>query len=207
MEARSALVDRGGGPTYGWKRGPVHAMKRFFTFGRKRQPALNYAFFDTALGEMAAAATATGICRLQLRASGSHDVVVEGFSEAWPDHKARQAPQAFVDLRRQIEAYLGGDLQKFSLALDPVGTAFRREVWDEVGRVPYGSTITYGELAARLGKDHSASRAVGNALGANPLPILIPCHRVLGSDGRLTGYGGGLELKTRLLRIEGALLL
>ncbi len=182
-------------------------MRRYFKWLSWGRPVLNYAFFDTSLGEMAAAATEAGICRLQLRAAGSHEAIIDDWREAWPDRSVRKAPREFSELQRQLEAYLAGDLQDFSLPLNPDGTEFRLAVWNEATRIPYGHTITYGDLAARLGKDSSASRAVGNALGANPLPILIPCHRVLGSDGRLIGYGGGLELKTELLRIEGALLL
>lgn len=179
----------------------------FFRRGKNTKPSVSYAFFDTALGEVAAASTESGICRLQFRAAGSHQAIVEGLRADYQGHTLRKAPKAFTELGRQLEAYLNGDLEEFTLPLDPLGTSFRREVWEQAGLIPYGTTITYGDLAARLGKDRSASRAVGNALGANPLPILIPCHRVLGQDGRLTGYGGGLALKTRLLRIEGSLLL
>jgi len=182
-------------------------MKRFFGFGRRRSPTLRYAFFETALGEMAAAATGDGLCLLQLRSAGSHEAVVERLKEDWPEHQVRKAPRAFAELRKQLEAYLRGDLQAFTIPLAPEGTAFRLAVWEEAGKIPYGRTVTYGELAHRLGMDRAGSRAVGNALGANPLPILIPCHRVLGRDGRLTGYAGGLELKSSLLRIEGAILL
>jgi len=169
--------------------------------------SVRYALFNTGLGEMAAAATPAGLCRLQLRVAGSHDAFVEGLRAEHPGQRLRRDPGGVEDLRRQLEAYIAGDLQVFTLPLAPEGTDFRRAVWEETCRIPYGRTVTYGELAARLGKARTASRAVGNALGVNPLPILIPCHRVLGSDGRLTGYGGGLDLKTRLLRIEGSLLL
>ena len=83
------------------------------------------------------------------------------------------------------------------------GTVFQRAVWAEVACIPYGATTTYGEIAQRIGRS-GAARAVGAAVGANPLPILIPCHRVIGAGGSLTGYGGGLEVKAALLRLEGA---
>ncbi len=185
----------------------VMAVRKFFKLGKNTRPAVSYAFFETALGEMAAAATGKGICRLQLRSAGSHDAFVEALQADHPGLTVRKAPKVFSELKGQLEAYLGGELQVFTLPLDPVGTDFRQAVWQQARLIPYGSTITYGDLASRLGKERSASRAVGNALGANPLPILIPCHRVLGGDGRLTGYAGGLAIKTRLLRIEGALLL
>jgi O-6-methylguanine DNA methyltransferase len=183
------------------------ALRNFFKRVKKNEPEVSYAFIETALGEVAVASTVSGICRLQFRAAGSHDAIVEGLRADHPGHTLRKAPNAFTELREQLEAYLNRELQEFTLPLDPHGTPFRREVWEQARLIPYGTTITYGDLAGRMGKNRSASRAVGNALGANPLPILIPCHRVLGRDGRLTGYGGGLALKTRLLRIEGALLL
>ena len=92
-------------------------------------------------------------------------------------------------------------LTEFYLTLSPEGTPFYREVWRELERIPYGRTISYGRLARRLGKP-GAARAVGTANGRNPLPIVIPCHRVIGSDGSLTGYGGGLRFKRALLELE-----
>jgi methylated-DNA-[protein]-cysteine S-methyltransferase len=95
-------------------------------------------------------------------------------------------------------------LRTFDLPLQPKGTPFQHQVWRELRSIPYGRTISYGELARRLGRP-SAQRAVGAANGRNPLPIVIPCHRVIGSDGTLTGYAGGLGIKRRLLEIEGVL--
>jgi methylated-DNA-[protein]-cysteine S-methyltransferase len=103
---------------------------------------------------------------------------------------------------RQLEAYAAGKRRDFDLPLAPEGTAFQREVWDEVARIPRGGTATYADIARRIGRP-TAVRATGAANGRNPLPILVPCHRVVGSSGRLTGYGGGLEAKQRLLQLEG----
>ena len=105
---------------------------------------------------------------------------------------------------RQVTEYLAGRRQCFELPLAPEGTDFQRRVWIEIARIPYGETLTYAQLAARAGAPGSA-RAAGAATGRNPLAILVPCHRVVGSDGSLTGYAGGLERKSRLLEIEGAL--
>ena len=101
----------------------------------------------------------------------------------------------------QLEAYFRGALRRFELGLAPRGTPFQLRVWAELRRIPYGRTISYGELARQLG-DPRACRAVGAANGANPISIVIPCHRVIGSDGSLTGYGGGLENKRALLALE-----
>ena len=101
----------------------------------------------------------------------------------------------------QLRAYLSGELRAFSLPYDTRGTAFQREVWAVVARIPYGETRTYGQVARELGRS-GAARAVGLANGRNPVAPVVPCHRVVGSDGRLTGYAGGLELKRRLLQLE-----
>ena len=110
-------------------------------------------------------------------------------------------PASINEAARQLEAYFSGDLRNFDLSLTPEGTPFQLEVWRELERIPYGDTISYGELAARLGRP-KASRAVGAANGSNPLPIVIPCHRVIGSNGKLTGYGGGVDIKRALLDLE-----
>jgi len=108
--------------------------------------------------------------------------------------------------RTQLGAYFAGERQNFELPLAPAGSAFQRSVWTALQQVPYGTTIGYGEQARRLGSP-TAARAVGAANGRNPLPIVIPCHRVIGAGGALTGYSGGLWRKEWLLRHEGALLL
>lgn len=108
-------------------------------------------------------------------------------------------PLAFA--RVQLEQYFAGQRQHFELPLHPLGTPFQLAVWNELGRIPYGVTISYGELARRIDKP-LAVRAVGAANGRNPLPIVLPCHRVIGSDGSLTGFGGGLPTKRFLLTME-----
>ncbi|MFG3318275.1 methylated-DNA--[protein]-cysteine S-methyltransferase [Streptomyces sp. NPDC048171] len=111
----------------------------------------------------------------------------------------------FRAAEEQLAAYFAGELTDFRLPLRTEGTAFRERVWAALDDVPYGATATYGEIAARIGASRPAVRAVGGAIGANPLLILRPCHRVIGADGSLTGYAGGLDRKTRLLTLEGAL--
>ncbi len=113
-------------------------------------------------------------------------------------------PEAFREVAAQLEAYFAGDLKEFTVPLAPSGTPFQLAVWTELTKIPYGSTVSYGDIARALGKRLVASRAVGLANGANPISVIVPCHRVIGSDGSLTGYGGGLERKELLLRLEGA---
>lgn len=110
--------------------------------------------------------------------------------------QARLAP-----LARALARYFAGELRAFELPLAAVGTPFQKRVWDELVRIPYGTTIGYAELARRIGAPR-AVRAVGGANGANPIPILVPCHRVIGADGTLTGFAGGLERKRALLELE-----
>ena len=107
---------------------------------------------------------------------------------------------------RQLEAYFGGDLVRFDLPLELHGTEFQRRCWLALASIPYGQTVSYGEQARRLGLGPDSARAVGAANGRNPLPIVLPCHRVIGADGSLTGFGGGLDVKRYLLEHEGALL-
>ncbi|MFF7642690.1 methylated-DNA--[protein]-cysteine S-methyltransferase [Streptomyces canus] len=114
-------------------------------------------------------------------------------------------PAPFRDATEQLAAYFAGELKEFQLELRPSGTEFRTRVWDALDDVPYGATTSYGEIAARVGASRVAVRAVGGAIGANPLLIVRPCHRVIGANGLLTGYAGGLERKTALLTLEGAL--
>jgi methylated-DNA-[protein]-cysteine S-methyltransferase len=109
----------------------------------------------------------------------------------------------FREATRQVEAYFAGARTTFDLQLAPRGTAFQRTVWAALLAIPYGHTASYGAVAARIGTP-GASRAVGRANGANPISILIPCHRVIGGDGSLTGYGGGIDIKRALLDLERA---
>jgi methylated-DNA-[protein]-cysteine S-methyltransferase len=108
---------------------------------------------------------------------------------------------AFAAVAEQLDAYFAGELQRFDLPLAAKGTEFEHRVWDALVEIPYGETVSYGELAAELGVP-GAARAVGRANGRNPISIVVPCHRVIGATGKLTGYGGGLDTKRRLLDLE-----
>jgi len=107
-----------------------------------------------------------------------------------------------VECARQLTAYFERDLKEFDLPLNPAGSDFQKSVWGQLLEIGYGDTASYGEVAKRLGKSNAASRAVGLANGSNPIPIVIPCHRVIGSNGTLTGYAGGLDRKQKLLELE-----
>ncbi|MFF9376473.1 methylated-DNA--[protein]-cysteine S-methyltransferase [Streptomyces griseoluteus] len=117
----------------------------------------------------------------------------------------RHDPGPFRGATEQLTAYFAGDLEEFDLPVRARGTEFRERVWAALDAVPYGATTTYGAIAARIGAPRAAIRAVGGALGANPLLVVRACHRVIGADGTMTGYAGGLERKRWLLRLEGVL--
>ena len=118
----------------------------------------------------------------------------------------RRDPAAFAEVIRQLTAYFAGQLTTFSLDLAPRGTEFQQRIWRELDSVPYGTTVSYGQLAARLGIPRDRIQALGAAIGAYPLANIRPCHRVIGSDGGMRGYAGGVERKQQLLVHEGALL-
>jgi methylated-DNA-[protein]-cysteine S-methyltransferase len=119
--------------------------------------------------------------------------------------KPSQGHPLLAEAARQLRAYFAGELTRFDLPLEPVGTEFQKRVWRQVEAIPYGETRSYAQIAFALGSA-GAVRAVGAANGANPLPIVIPCHRVIGTSGKLVGYGGGLPLKRKLLELEGVRL-
>ncbi|MFC8359813.1 methylated-DNA--[protein]-cysteine S-methyltransferase [Streptomyces griseorubiginosus] len=152
---------------------------------------------DSPVGELLLTADETGaLTSLSVPGQKNGRTVQEGW---------RHDPGPFRAAREQLSAYFAGELKDFQLELRPEGTEFRTRVWDALDDVPYGATATYGEIAARVGASRVAVRAVGGAIGANPLLILRPCHRVIGANGSLTGYAGGLARKTALLTLEGAL--
>jgi methylated-DNA-[protein]-cysteine S-methyltransferase len=120
--------------------------------------------------------------------------------------RAEGSSAVLEEAKRQLDAYFDGELVSFDLPLELHGTGFQRQCWLALATIPYGQTVSYGEQARRLGLGNEQARAVGAANGQNPLPIVLPCHRVIGADGSLTGFGGGLHVKRFLLELEGALL-
>ena len=143
---------------------------------------------------------------LELRAEGGALTGLHFHDEAPPPTPDNgESVPVLVEARRQLEEYFAGDRHEFDLPLAGVGTAFQQRVWDELKEIPFGETASYGEIAQRLGMPPGASRAVGLANGSNPLAIVVPCHRVIGADGSLTGYAGGLDRKRFLLGLESSM--
>jgi methylated-DNA-[protein]-cysteine S-methyltransferase len=158
---------------------------------------IRYARFSTPLGTMLA--TARGEALTGLYFEGQRYMPSIG-----PDWVEDGSSPALAQCRSQVTEYFEGRRRAFDVALQPEGSEFQRRVWSEIARIPYGKTLTYAELAARAGAPGSA-RAAGSATGRNPHTLIVPCHRVVGSDGSLTGYAGGVPRKMKLLEIEDAL--
>ena len=165
---------------------------------------IKYVVYEWPACDLYIAATEKGLCRIEFANHQSERDFVNQLLR-YGAHVEKEA-DFFEKILSAFDRYFGGEKERFDLPLDlQEGTPFQRRVWDRVRRIEYGRTRTYREIAAELGKP-GAARAVGAANGANPIPIVIPCHRVVASDGKLGGYRGGLEIKERLLRLEGALL-
>ncbi len=156
---------------------------------------VRYTWVDSPIGRILLSGDEHGLSRVQVD-SPSRTVT--------PDANAVDDIGLLRDAVGQLEAYFAGDLKQFKLKLNPHGTPFQQRAWLELRKIPYGETITYGEQARRLG-DPKACRAVGAANGQNPLGIIVPCHRVIGSTGKLTGFAGGLDAKAWLLNHETGL--
>jgi methylated-DNA-[protein]-cysteine S-methyltransferase len=162
-----------------------------------------YDLVDTPVGSLLVATTERGLCRISYDAEPEREL--DRLAQAFGVRVLR-SPRPIDPARRQLDEYFAGNRQRFDLAVDIALQAdFNRRVLRELARVPYGEVVTYGELAARAARPRAA-RAVGTVMNRNPLPIVLPCHRVIGANGKLVGYAGGLERKETLLRLEGALL-
>jgi methylated-DNA-[protein]-cysteine S-methyltransferase len=159
-----------------------------------------YAALATPIGEMHIASTGAGICKVALPSENATEFMA-WLERALPGATLIESAEANAAAIDELQAYLRGRLTEFRAPLDMRGTDFQRLVWRAVAAIPYGQTCSYGEIARNVGRP-LACRAVGAANGANPLPPFVPCHRVIGGNGTLTGYGGGLPLKARLLDME-----
>jgi methylated-DNA-[protein]-cysteine S-methyltransferase len=155
-------------------------------------------YFESPIGRLLLTSDGTALTGLYMEPSEEWKSIDSG-AEGWPRDAAAEPLR---DAVRQLEEYFAGERRTFDLPLRPQGTAFQRRVWEALVEIPYGRTSSYGELARRI-DNPGAARAVGLANNRNPLSIVVPCHRVIGADGSLTGYGGGLERKRWLLEHEG----
>jgi len=151
-----------------------------------------YCYHQSPVGPLLLVSRSAALTQICFAATGQPDP---------PHPEWQRSEQPLREVIRQLHAYFLGKLESFDVELAPEGTPFQQRVWKELLKIPYGETISYGELSRRIGNPN-ASRAVGLANGSNPIPIIIPCHRVIGSNGKLTGYGGGLPLKEKLLALE-----
>ncbi len=160
-----------------------------------------YATFSHRLGTVRVAATDAGIVQVGLPSESNEKFwswLKHAFSEAQFEENKSKTKATYV----QLEEYFDGKRRDFSLKLDLHGSDFQKKIWQAIAKIPYGKTISYGELAEWVGLTKASARSAGAATGSNPFSIIIPCHRVIGSDGSLIGYGGGLPMKTFLLELE-----
>ena len=180
-------------------------LDRRFRDAAAREDLLDVAYdlVDSPVGRLLVAASGRGLCRIVYDAEPGQEL--ERLSYSFGPRVLRSSPP--IDAaKRQLDEYFEGTRRRFELPLDVTLLAdFNRRVLQELARVPYGEVVTYGELAVRAARPRAA-RAVGTVMNRNPLPIVLPCHRVIGANGKLVGYAGGLERKEALLRLEGALL-
>jgi methylated-DNA-[protein]-cysteine S-methyltransferase len=159
---------------------------------------MNYDYFETGLiGTLTLAGDEKGLRHIFFQ----KEKRIVSFREDW-----KRMPDFFLPVKAQLRAYFKGELKQFDLPLAPVGTPFQLKVWEALNTIPYGALASYKTIAEAIGNP-KAVRAVGGANGKNPIPIIVPCHRVIGSDGSLTGFGGGLETKRRLIDLERSILL
>jgi methylated-DNA-[protein]-cysteine S-methyltransferase len=159
---------------------------------------VRYDIIDSPVGKLLVAATERGLARIHYDPEGQEDELARVFGR-------RVLRSPIDEVRRELDEYFDGRRREFDLPLDLRVAAFNAEVLDELARIPYGLTTTYGALAAKVGHPRAA-RAVGTVMNRNPIPIVLPCHRVVGANGSLTGYAGGLDRKLQLLQLEGAIL-
>ena len=160
---------------------------------------------DTPIGVLWLACSERGVCKLVFPREGAQAALDRWLAAHLPAHELAATSALLEQASTELGEYFAGTRHDFSLALDLRGRSFHQRAWRALTNIPYGHTVSYGDLARTLGAP-KAARAVGAACGANPVPIIAPCHRVLGSDGSLHGFGGGLPVKAWLLRHEGVLL-
>lgn len=160
---------------------------------------------ESPIGTLTIVATERGVCHLRFGTVETCGAAINAWLKKNGRHsKLTRSKEKVLPIRKQLEQYFAGERRSFDLPLDLCGTAFQKKVWDTVSKIEYGKTRSYKEIAEQIGAP-KAVRAVGGANNRNPIPIIIPCHRVIGSNGNMVGYGGGLEKKETLLCLEGAI--
>ncbi len=167
---------------------PIKSVSRFY-----------YDIFNSPVGNLLLVASQQGIC--QIHFLKENEEAQETLQKRYPEHRVEISILEFKKIKKELTDYFNQRLKTFSLPLKLKGTFFQKKVWQALSAIPYGKTLSYQDVAVRIGKP-AAARAVGMACGQNPVAILIPCHRVIGKNGRLTGFGGGLEIKEKLLQLE-----
>jgi methylated-DNA-[protein]-cysteine S-methyltransferase len=185
---------------------PADAAAAAMRFAASAPADVHYALVDSPVGTLVAAATPRGLATLSYEDfHGGVDAVLDSLA-AKLSPRMLEAPGKLDDVRRELDEYFEGRRRDFDLPIDwSLATEFTRRILQATAAIPFGQTSTYGKVAARAGNP-KASRAAGRALGSNPIPIVVPCHRVVGTNGQLTGYTGGLHRKVALLQIEGIVL-
>lgn len=169
------------------------------------KPVVSYTVYHSPVGPLTLAATEKGLCRVEFGPGEHAQLSLSRWIKKWlfTEHLSHD-PDVFMETTKQLDEYFLAQRKQFTIPLDLYGTPFQKMVWNELRNIPYGETRSYKDIALAL---HAAKavRAVGCANNQNPLSIFIPCHRVIGSNGALVGYGGGLDIKAFLLELEGAL--
>jgi O-6-methylguanine DNA methyltransferase len=174
---------------------------------------LHFATLPSPYGDLWALRTPKGLAQLLVpkrtgRRRMPGPLLLFNWRDTWsPGGRLVEEPERLADVSAWLRAYFAGEVPRERIPLDLHGTPFQTAVWSQIQKIPYGHSSSYGEIARRIGRRAGSARAVGTAVGSNPVWVIVPCHRVVGEDGSLTGYGGGLRMKESLLRLEGHLLI
>ncbi|MBA4535178.1 methylated-DNA--[protein]-cysteine S-methyltransferase [Brevibacillus halotolerans] len=166
---------------------------------------LYYSYMDAPIGGLILVTNQIGVCYIQFGQDEESMLAIQSWAKKWQYTLAdRPTPEKHHELHQQLRDYFQGKRKTFTFPIDLHGTVFQKKVWNALLTIPYGETRSYKEIACFIGSD-KAVRAVGGANNKNPVSLLVPCHRVIGADGSLVGYGGGLSIKEQLLSLEGVL--
>ncbi len=168
---------------------------------QRKSGVINYDVIKTPLGDMIVAEHGNRICRLDFAGSKKPESILKNLARHYNAETGRTKTKTLKEVEKQLNLYFQGKLKSFDLPLDLVGTDFQRSVWKKLSGIPFGRTVNYGWIAEKTGNP-KAARAVGASIGKNPIAVVVPCHRVIGKNGELTGFAGGLWRKKKLLALE-----